>query len=70
MLKGYTNDNKVGFVDTSGTYFVKVYENCSFICAEEMAHRYCYKISLDDFLGKPIAEIVSMERIPKVSEIS
>ena len=70
MLSKYTNDIKVGFVDTSGTYFVKVYENCNFLYAEDMSHRYCYRNSLDQFLGEPIAEVVSMERIPKVSEIS
>lgn len=66
MLKGYTDDYKVGFVDSSGTYFVKVYKGYYDMSAVvNKALQYSVFGEHDNDI-----EIVSMERIPKVSEIS
>lgn len=66
MLKGYTDDYKVGFVDASGTYFVKIYKGYFGMSAvANKAMQYSVFGDHDNDI-----EIVSIKRIPKVSEIS
>ena len=70
MLKGYTNDYKVGFVDNSGTYFVRVYEDYSNLRDLLKAIREDSHVNVWETESMSLAEVVSMERIPKISEIS